>query len=79
MITIEAVKTYDANLALFNKILDSLKLIYKSHKLYYKSSKTPLELLVKVHNERRDSYRYEAEVYEQALQALIDLVNRGDI
>lgn len=79
MITIETVKTYDANLALFNKILDSLKLVYKSHKLYYKASKTPLELLVMVHNERRDSYRYESEIYEQALQALIDLVNRDEI
>jgi len=79
MITIETVKTYDANLALYNKILDSLKLVYKSHKSYYKASKTPLELIVKVHNERRDTFRYESEIYEQALQALIDLVNRGDI
>ena len=79
MITIEAVKTYDANLALFNKILDTLKLVYKSHKLFYRSDKTPLQLLVMVHNERKDSYRYELEVYEQALQALIDLVNTDAI
>lgn len=74
-ITIEAVKNYNPELALYNKILDNLKLVYKSHKLFYRSDKTPLQLLVMVHNERKDSYRYELEVYDQALQALIDLVN----
>ena len=75
IITIDSVKNYNPELALYNKILDTLKLVYKSHKLFYKSNKTPLELLVMVHNERKDSYRYEPEIYNQALQALIDLVN----
>jgi hypothetical protein len=78
-ITIEAVKNYNPELALYNKILDNLKLVYKSHKLFYRSDKTPLQLLVMVHNERKDSYRYELEVYDQALQALIDLVNQEAI
>ena len=75
MITIEAIKNYNPELALYNKILDNLKLHYRSHKLFYKGNKSPLELLVMVNNDREFSYRHTPEVYNQALQALIDLVN----
>lgn len=73
-ITIEAVKNYNPELALLNNILDKLKFEYKQLKLIH-GDKTPLELIVKAHNNREFFYKDTPEIYDQALQALIDLVN----
>jgi hypothetical protein len=74
MITIETVKNYNPELALLNQILDKLKFEYKQLKLIH-ADKSPLELIVKAHNNREFFYRHTPEIYDQALQALIDLVN----
>ena len=83
MITVNDIKTYDANLARFNQILDNLKKEYGYQKIIHaKSNKTPLELLVKVHNDREYFYTRTPELktsYDQALQALVDLVNNEAI
>jgi hypothetical protein len=73
-ITIDSVKNYNPELALLNDILDKLKFEYKSLKLIH-ADKTPLELIVKAHNNREFFYKETPEIYDQALQALIDLVN----
>ncbi len=73
-ITIEAIKNYNPELALLNNILDKLKFEYKQLKLIH-ADKSPLELIVKAHNNREFFYKETPEVYDQALQALIDLVN----
>ena len=75
-ITIESIKNYNPELALYNKILDNLKSTYKYHKAVSRSSdKTPLELLVIVNGERERIFKDTPGIYNQALQALIDLVN----
>jgi hypothetical protein len=74
MITIDSVKNYNPELALLNQILDKLKFEYRQLKLIH-ADKSPLELIVKAHNNREFFYRHTPEVYDQALQALIDLVN----
>lgn len=75
-ITIESIKNYNPELALYNKILDNLKSTYKYHKTVSRSSdKTPLELLVIVNGERERIFKDTPGIYNQALQALIDLVN----
>jgi hypothetical protein len=73
-ITIEAVKNYNPELALLNQILDKLKFEYKQLKLIH-ADKSPLELIVKAHGNREFFYKDTPEVYDQALQSLIDLVN----
>jgi diketogulonate reductase-like aldo/keto reductase len=73
-ITIEAVKKYNTDLALLNRILDKLKFEYVNLKLIH-ADKSPLELIVKAHNNREFFYKDTPEIYDQALQALIDLVN----
>lgn len=78
MITIEAVKKYNPELALLNSILDKLKFEYKSLKTIH-VDKSPLELIVKAHNNREFFYKETPEIYDQALQALIDLVNQDQI
>ena len=78
MITIEAIKNYDPELALYNNILDKLKFEYKQLKLIH-ADKTPLELIVKAHNNREFFYKETPEIYDQALQTLIDLVNDNQI
>ena len=77
-ITIEAVKNYNPELALLNSILDKLKFEYKQLKLIH-GDKSPLELIVKAHNNREFFYKDTPEVYDQALQALLDLVNSDAI
>lgn len=74
MITIDSVKNYNPELALLNGILDKLKFEYKQLKLIH-ADKSPLELIVKAHGNREFFYRHTPEIYDQALQALIDLVN----
>ena len=78
MITIEAVKKYNPELALLNQILDKLKFEYTQLKLIH-ADKSPLELIVKAHNNREFFYKETPEIYDQALQALIDLVNDNQI
>lgn len=78
MITIEAVKNYNPELALLNNILDKLKFEYTQLKLIHKD-KSPLELIVKAHNNREFFYKETPEIYDQALQSLIDLVNQDQI
>lgn len=78
MITIEAVKNYNPELALLNQILDKLKFEYKQLKLIH-TDKSPLELIVKAHGNREFFYKDTPEIYDQALQALLDLVNSDAI
>jgi hypothetical protein len=78
MITIDSVKNYNPELALLNNILDKLKFEYKQLKLIH-GDKSPLELIVKAHGNREFFYKDTPEIYDQALQALIDLVNQEAI
>jgi hypothetical protein len=78
MITLDSVKNYNPELVLLNSILDKLKFEYVNLKLIH-TDKSPLELIVKAHGNREFFYKDTPEIYDQALQALIDLVNQEAI